>query len=151
MEISDEKKRRIQKIFALAKYLDRDTDDVLWSEGVREKENEGFNKFVEEHEEELELDKIKPEDFGFVDEGILQKIKKFTGNLNPIQRIILAIIVPIVVLIMSLAIADEVSGGGYRFFRDMDETWFVWVVAFCIIGFIEYKLFDSKSFEKRQQ
>ena len=69
------------------------------------------------------------------------KLANFVNNLNSIQRVIVAIIAPILVFILSMAIAEAVDG--HRAF-DMDDTWFVWLLSVFFIGYIEYKLFDKK-------
>ena len=69
------------------------------------------------------------------------KLANFVHNLNHIQRIIVAIIAPILVFILSMAIAEAVDG--YRAF-DIEDTWFVWIISVFLIGYIEYKLFEKK-------
>jgi len=69
------------------------------------------------------------------------KLANFAHNLNHIQRIIVAIIAPILVFILSMAVAEAVDG--HRAF-DIEDTWFVWIISVLLIGYIEYKLFDKK-------
>ena len=69
------------------------------------------------------------------------KLSNFVKNMNSIQRIIVAIVAPILVFILSMPIAEAVDG--YEAF-DMDNTWFVWIISVSLIGYIEYRLFDKK-------
>ena len=69
-------------------------------------------------------------------------------NVNVKQRIVLAIIIPLVIIPIALRIAIEVHG--YDPF-EWEETWLVWVITFALIGFIEYRIFGTKETHKNKQ
>ncbi|MDR1809185.1 MAG: RDD family protein [Prevotella sp.] len=72
------------------------------------------------------------------------KFISFRANLNQAQRIILAIIVPLVLYPLTYAIALSICVFSKRLFS---ETWYIWVIYFLIIGVWEYILFadDNKT------
>jgi hypothetical protein len=49
--------------------------------------------------------------------------------------LIVAISVPAILLVMTLAVADE-NGG------DIEDTWRVWVLFLGLVGYFEFKLFS---------
>ncbi len=68
-------------------------------------------------------------------------IKKLGARLNPTQKIIIAVSVPIVLFIIAIAFANNISYG-YPF--DMEDTWLMWVIFIVIIGYFEFDLFSEK-------
>jgi hypothetical protein len=79
-----------------------------------------------------------------------EKADKITAKLNPQQKLILAIITPIFLLILFIAIAKFVDAGGdtYSFYNysnafDFAHTWWVWLIYCFVVGLIEFKLFDK--------
>ena len=72
---------------------------------------------------------------------------KFLDNLskrlNPQQKNIVAIVVPIIILVITISMASRVDGCcSYNAF-DFKDTWFPWVICFIVIGYFEYKLFGN--------
>jgi len=67
-------------------------------------------------------------------------IEDLGRKLNPTQKLIVAIAVPAISLVITLAIASDVSGYGGPF--DIDDTWPIWVIFLGIVGYFEFKLFS---------
>lgn len=72
-------------------------------------------------------------------------LENLSKKLNPVQKIIIGIAVALVLLIITIAIANEMgsSYGGRIAAFDWDDTWFVWVLFIAVVGYFEYKLFGS--------
>jgi hypothetical protein len=70
---------------------------------------------------------------------------KFLDNLsrrlNPQQKIIFAIVVPIILIVITIPIASEMDGSLNAF--DFKDTFLAWAICFAIIGYFEYKLFGN--------
>ena len=65
--------------------------------------------------------------------------------MNKTQRLILAVIVPLVILIITAKVADEVAWfDGRKSGYDFDENWWVWVITFAVIGVFEFFLFRDR-------
>lgn len=60
--------------------------------------------------------------------------------MNKIQKIIVSIVFPLIILSIACGLAAEV---GHRIFR-FQKTWWVWVLAFLIIGAFEYFMHRDK-------
>ncbi len=78
------------------------------------------------------------------------KIEKWIANLNKQQKIIIGIVMPVILLIISLTIADNVAqadgyypGHPFKF----HVTWWVWLLFVIIVGLFEFKLFEKKNHE----
>jgi hypothetical protein len=74
----------------------------------------------------------------------MKEIEKWISKLNPQQKIVFAIVIPIGLLILFYPIADAFddtsSSKPFRF----EDTWWVWLIYVALVGFIEYKLFENK-------
>ena len=70
---------------------------------------------------------------------------KFLDNLsrrlNPQQKIIIAIVVPLILIVITIPIASSFNWHGNAF--NFADTWFPWAVCFAVIGYFEYKLFGN--------
>lgn len=83
----------------------------------------------------------------------MKKINNFLSGLNQKQRLVIAIMFPIIVIMVAIPFANDSSLASIAF-EDVDSeidpfdlsvTWNVWLIAFLIIGFVEFKLFgDTK-------
>lgn len=73
----------------------------------------------------------------------MKKIENWIAKLNPQQKLIMGIVIPIGLLIVFYPIADEVAGH-YSTPFSFEDTWLVWLIYVVIVGFIEFKLFDNK-------
>ncbi|HKJ34338.1 MAG TPA: hypothetical protein VE912_10770 [Bacteroidales bacterium] len=75
-------------------------------------------------------------------------------KLNNTQRMIVSIILPLILFIVSLAIANNIGyhivgvgtyshiiHGGKPF--AINDTWYIWVIYLAIIGYFEYKIWDQ--------
>lgn len=75
---------------------------------------------------------------------MIKKLEQLIAKLNPNQKIIFAIVVPIALFILTMPIASNVvpccSYDPFIFFY----TWWVWLLYVCVVGFIEYKIFEDK-------
>lgn len=91
--------------------------------------------------------------------------------MNNSQKKILAVFVPVIVLVLTFGIANKVldrstacsgytSGGGHGSYTlpgspkepkcdvnalDFDRTWWIWLLAIGVIGFAEFKLFETST------
>jgi len=79
----------------------------------------------------------------------MKEIDSFIAKLNQNQKVIIAIIFPILILIIFYPIATSSSWDGpFRGRYGASDpfranTWYVWLIAFGIIGFVEFKLFGD--------
>ena len=69
--------------------------------------------------------------------------------MNKTQRLILAVIVPLVVLSIAGKIRYEVTHSittsfSAWFLSDFDEAWWVWAINFAVIGVFEFFLFRDR-------
>lgn len=74
--------------------------------------------------------------------------------MNKTQKIIKAIIYPVIIIVITIGIAGSLSewflyGRTYPHIHafDLDKTWFVWVITLVIIYKIEQKIFSDKKNE----
>lgn len=67
-------------------------------------------------------------------------ITNLSRKLNQSQKIILGIVVGLILLILTLTIADSLGGRGGSF--DWEDTWLVWLLFVAIVGYFEFKLFS---------
>ena len=66
-------------------------------------------------------------------------------NMNKTQRLILAVIVPLVVLSIAGKIIDGTSMNDFREDAfEMEYIWWVWVIYFAVIGVFEFFLFRDR-------
>lgn len=70
----------------------------------------------------------------------MKLLENLSKKLNQGQKLIVGIGVALVLLVITIAITDEL---GYLGSFDWDDTWFVWVLFIAIVGYFEYKLFGS--------
>lgn len=69
-------------------------------------------------------------------------IKNLGDRLNPMQKTIVAIAVPLVLLVITYTIASETGWRGNAF--DMGATWLIWVIFLGIVGYFEFNLYSDK-------
>ncbi len=77
----------------------------------------------------------------------MKVIEKWIATLNKQQKIIIGIVLPVILLILSLTIADHVAQAdgyypGHPFMFHV--TWWVWLIYVGVVGFAEYKLFENQ-------
>lgn len=88
------------------------------------------------------------------------QIKKVDSESNIIQRIVVAIIAPVVFFFLGYGIMTIINstihrGGGGGFGRqnewgwkfsptDFSESWWGWIIVFCVIGTFEYFWFRNR-------
>lgn len=70
-----------------------------------------------------------------------KKIQDLGTKVNFTQRIIIAVILPLILLLIAYPIASEIS---YSDPFDFDDTWLVWVIYLLIIGYFEINLFSGE-------
>ena len=63
--------------------------------------------------------------------------------MNKIQKIILAIFIPIILYVISLSIAESITLD-FALPDYLGETWPVWLVFLIIVCIFEYKLFKDE-------
>ncbi len=68
-------------------------------------------------------------------------IPNYMKKLNPKQKNILAIIVLLVGFVLSMAISSSIDIREKAF--NFQNTWFVWISFLLVIGYLEYKIFES--------
>ncbi len=91
----------------------------------------------------------------------MQNYEKWILNLNKTQKIIISIAVPIVLFIMTLPIAHELSRtfiyvpsyGEFSFssnsytvynYFDFSKNWWAWTLYVVLVFIVEFKLFKNK-------
>ncbi len=78
----------------------------------------------------------------------MKELEKWISKLSNQQKTIVAIAVPLLLLVITLPIAESVyysnrySHGHYFGFT---ENWWVWLGFVAIVGVIEFKLFEQKN------
>ena len=70
----------------------------------------------------------------------MKHIKNLGKKLNSTQKIVVAITVPLILLIISLVIADAVGSGPF----DLDDTFLIWILFIGIVGYFEFHLFSEQ-------
>ena len=74
--------------------------------------------------------------------SLSKHIKALGAKVNLTQRIILAIVIPLVLFLIAYPIASEAS---YSDPFDFDDTWLVWIIYLLVIGYYEINLFSSEN------
>lgn len=70
--------------------------------------------------------------------------------MNKAQQIVMALVAPLIVWFLGYGITstmtklDFVGRTVTVKWDDFERTWFVWVIALVIIGFVEYKIFSKE-------
>ena len=77
---------------------------------------------------------------------IKKGINQIEKSSNPIQRMIIAIVAPIVILLLGYGRINilDVSPD------DFDDSWWLWLIIILCIGFFEYSWFRNRDDEKAQ-
>ncbi|MBT4296673.1 MAG: hypothetical protein HOD43_12810 [Candidatus Marinimicrobia bacterium] len=77
---------------------------------------------------------------------IKKGINQIEKSSNPIQRMIIAIVAPIVILLLGYGLINilDVSPD------DFDDSWWLWLIIILCIGFFEYSWFRNRDDEKAQ-
>jgi hypothetical protein len=76
---------------------------------------------------------------------MIKKLEQLIAKLNPNQKLIFAIVIPIALFILTMPIAGSFTPSYPRPYPfNFEYTWWVWLLYVCIVGFIEYKIFDDK-------
>jgi hypothetical protein len=70
-------------------------------------------------------------------------LEDWIKKLNPKQKIIFSIIIPIGLFILFYPIADNFDGRRFSSYPfEFEETWKVWLIYTAVVAYLEYKLFD---------
>ncbi|MDI9881559.1 hypothetical protein [Flectobacillus longus] len=77
---------------------------------------------------------------------MIKKLEQLIVKLNPNQKMIFAIVIPIALFVLTMPIAGNLVAGWYYGYNpfNFNVTWWVWLLYVCIVGFIEYKVFEDK-------
>ena len=81
--------------------------------------------------------------FSINKENIKRIIKKERLGMNIIQKIILAIFIPVMLYVISLSISEFIVNNFY-WPDDLEKTWPVWLIFLITVCIFEYKLFADK-------
>lgn len=78
----------------------------------------------------------------------MKSFEQWISNLNSRQKLIIAIAFPLLLLVITLPIAESVyyNSSGRWFhghYFGFDKNWWVWLIYLTTVAFIEYKLFDT--------
>lgn len=71
------------------------------------------------------------------------EISKWITKMNKQQRIIIAIITPIVLYMIAYPIAYYFSDGHRWSIIEFDKTWYIWLTYLIIVGWGEYQLWGN--------
>jgi hypothetical protein len=75
----------------------------------------------------------------------MKKIEEIIKKLNSQQKLIFAIGLPVGLFILFMPVAYAADDNGvYSKLFNFKDTWWVWLIYVCIVGLIEYKLFENK-------
>ena len=69
-------------------------------------------------------------------------IKDLGKRLNPTQKTIVAVTVPLMLLVITYVIAAEVGSYPEHAF-DMEDTWLIWVMFLATVGYFEFHLYSD--------
>ncbi len=72
-------------------------------------------------------------------------IKNFSKKLNPTQRLLVSLFVPIILLVIALPIAGEIGGGRLKYASNLDDNWWFWLLTIGLIGYFEFSIFSEKN------
>ena len=72
----------------------------------------------------------------------MKYIKDLGQRFNDTQKTIIAVIVPLIILLLTYVIAEEVDGYSHNAF-DFSDTWFVWLVSVSLIGYFEFNFYSD--------
>lgn len=75
---------------------------------------------------------------------MIKKLEQLIAKLNPNQKLIFAIVIPIALLILIMPIADVFDASYSSRPFNFEYTWWVWLLYVCLVGYIEYKIFEDK-------
>lgn len=75
---------------------------------------------------------------------MIKKLEQLISKLNPNQKLIFAIVIPIALFILTMPIAGLFDGTWRSEPFRFEFTWWVWLLYVCIVGFTEYKIFEDK-------
>ena len=77
----------------------------------------------------------------------MNELENWISKLNKQQKLIIAVVFPVVLFIIAITIADNVAqsnnyypGNPFKF----HVTWWVWLIFVVSVGAIEYKLFGRE-------
>lgn len=75
----------------------------------------------------------------------MEFIDKYAKQLNPAQKNIAAGIVSAIILIITIAAANSVTGSEHHSGRPFkfEETWFVWIVGLGSLGYILTRVYST--------
>ena len=83
-----------------------------------------------------------------------EMLARIQRSANTPQRIIVAIVAPVLILSISYGIIDAVAGAicsGYGYYdhplEDFDKTWWMWAVAIAVVGAFEVFWFRTRDGE----
>ena len=76
--------------------------------------------------------------------------------MNEPEKIIKAVIFPLIIIVITLGIGKIVSGFYYAYYRyaspfDFGHTWYIWVISLYVIYKIELKLFCKTKNDSEQK
>ncbi len=73
-----------------------------------------------------------------------EEVTSIHRPVNTSQRIIVAVIVPLVLLVVAYGVIDEIAFGQYimrgnpSLLSDFHETWWMWAITFALLGVFEF-------------
>lgn len=71
-------------------------------------------------------------------------IKNLGAKLNKIQKLIVAIVVPLVLFVITLIIAGEFLDMSLLDIDDI-ETWYLWGIFIVIVGYFEFHFYSENN------
>ena len=81
---------------------------------------------------------------------IKDKLKEIDRRLNPIQRIVVAVVIPIVVILIGWGVMTNIvidGGGVFRIMMNpinLSDSWWTWLIVISVIGVFEYFWFRNR-------
>ena len=112
--------------------------------------NRNSSKQIIESNSKVKLFKIRKNSMKLIKKWpsiFFEKIENWVSKLSKQQKIVVAIAVPLLLLIITLPIAESVyfnstyESGQYF---GLNVNWWVWLIFVAIVGVVEFKLFDQK-------
>ena len=74
----------------------------------------------------------------------MEIIDKHAKRLNPTQKNIAAVVFTVIMLVLTMPLANSVDGyayGNHAF--DFEDTWWVWLISVGLIGYVLNRIYAS--------